>query len=115
MAFVVLHPGHVSKWKGRHAEFERDLKGHAKNRLPGFACPEWVQVVPELPVSFCLHRSSFGAVLKRRSENVDGKDTENGIAEECGKALDLLVRCQCVIDILEFNCLIHQTSMFSVT
>jgi acyl-coenzyme A synthetase/AMP-(fatty) acid ligase len=51
MAFVVLHPGHISKWKGRHAEFERDLKEHAKNRLPGFACPEWVQVVPELPVS----------------------------------------------------------------
>lgn len=52
MAFVVLHPEHVSKWKGRHPDFERDLKEHAKKRLPGFSCPEWVQVVPELPVGF---------------------------------------------------------------
>jgi non-ribosomal peptide synthetase component E (peptide arylation enzyme) len=51
MAFVVIHPDHVSKWKGRYREFEKDLEGHAKKRLPGFACPEWVEVVPELPVS----------------------------------------------------------------
>jgi len=51
MAFVVLHPQHESRWKNRHADFEASLKDHAKSRLPGFACPEWVEIVPELPVS----------------------------------------------------------------
>ena len=51
MAFVVLYPDHVLHWKGRRLEFEKDLKAHAKERLPGFACPEWVEIVPELPVS----------------------------------------------------------------
>lgn len=51
MAFVILHPQHAAKWAGRYNEFGRDLKDHAKARLPGFACPEWVEVVPELPVS----------------------------------------------------------------
>jgi acyl-CoA synthetase (AMP-forming)/AMP-acid ligase II len=50
MAFVVLHPDHVSKWKERHVEFEKDLKAHAKKRLPGFACPEWVEIISEFPV-----------------------------------------------------------------
>lgn len=54
MAFVILHPQHASKWTGRHSEFSADLKKHAKSRLPGFACPEWVEVVPELPVSKAL-------------------------------------------------------------
>lgn len=51
MAFVVLHPQHAPTWKGRQNVFEKDLKDHAKARLPGFACPEWVEIVPELPVS----------------------------------------------------------------
>ncbi len=51
MAFVILHPQHATKWVGRHHEFGKDLKEHAKRCLPGFACPEWVEVVPELPVS----------------------------------------------------------------
>lgn len=51
MAFVVLHPQHVAKWKGRHADFFESLKTHAKTRLPGFACPEWCEVVPDLPVN----------------------------------------------------------------
>ena len=51
MAFVVIHPDHASKWKGHHEDFEKDLKAYAKKRLPGFACPEWVEVVSELPVS----------------------------------------------------------------
>ena len=54
MAFVVLHPQVVSSWKGRHNDFAKELKAHAKERLPGFACPEWVKVVQELPVSFFL-------------------------------------------------------------
>lgn len=56
MAFVILHPQHVAKWAGRHHEFGDDLKKHAKARLPGFACPEWVEVVPELPVSSMFFR-----------------------------------------------------------
>jgi len=51
MAFVVLHPHHSPNWKGRHDEFSKELKDFAKTRLPGFACPEWVEIVPELPVS----------------------------------------------------------------
>ena len=51
IAFVVLHPQHACHWGGRHHEFANDLKEHAKSRLPGFARPEWVEVVPELPVS----------------------------------------------------------------
>jgi hypothetical protein len=54
MAFVILHPQHRSRWNGRHNEFAEDLKKHAKTRLPGFACPEWVEVVQELPVRIFL-------------------------------------------------------------
>lgn len=60
MAFVILHPQKAAKWKSRHAEFEQDLKKHARSRLPGFACPEWVSVVDELPVSV----SSYVPVAK---------------------------------------------------
>jgi acyl-coenzyme A synthetase/AMP-(fatty) acid ligase len=58
MAFAILHPQHASKWKGRHEEFAKDLIAHAKKKLPGFACPEWVEVVPELP------KTSTGKILK---------------------------------------------------
>ena len=51
MAFVILHPQRATQWAGRHAAFADALKKHARARLPGFACPEWVQVVEELPVS----------------------------------------------------------------
>ncbi|KAF4572776.1 hypothetical protein EYR36_007286 [Pleurotus pulmonarius] len=71
MAFVILHPQHAEKWAGRHAEFERDLKEHAKQRLPGFACPEWVEVVPDLP------KTSTGKILKtelrKRVNNMKAK------------------------------------------
>ncbi|CAE6449195.1 unnamed protein product [Rhizoctonia solani] len=58
MAYVILHGHKAGKWKGKHAEFEADLKEHAKKRLPGFACPEWVEVVPELP------KTSTGKIQK---------------------------------------------------
>ncbi|KAF8621803.1 hypothetical protein AX15_007479 [Amanita polypyramis BW_CC] len=58
MAFVTLRPEHAHLWKGRHHEFELDLKKHAKTRLPGFACPEWVVIVPELP------KTSTGKIVK---------------------------------------------------
>ncbi|KAG6911847.1 hypothetical protein DXG01_000094 [Tephrocybe rancida] len=49
---IIISGGeHAAKWVGRHEQFETDLKKHAKARLPGFACPEWVEVVPDLPVS----------------------------------------------------------------
>ena len=66
MAFVILRPGARKQWgaagdsangqkdangKQEPSAFERELKAYAKGRLPGFACPEWVEVVDELPVS----------------------------------------------------------------
>jgi acyl-CoA synthetase (AMP-forming)/AMP-acid ligase II len=59
MAFVVLHPRLVSSWKGRHNDFAKELKAHAKERLPGFACPEWVEIVQELPVSFVFYCDEY--------------------------------------------------------
>jgi acyl-coenzyme A synthetase/AMP-(fatty) acid ligase len=49
MAFVLLQPAAIKKWNGHHDEFEQELKNHTKGRLPGFARPEWVRVVDELP------------------------------------------------------------------
>jgi hypothetical protein len=55
MAFVILREQHKDEWHGRHDAFANDLKQHARKRLPGFACPEWVQVVDQLPVRLlCL-------------------------------------------------------------
>ena len=50
-AFVVLTPSAELQYATKHDVFERDLKAFAKGRLPGFACPEWVRVLDELPVS----------------------------------------------------------------
>jgi acyl-coenzyme A synthetase/AMP-(fatty) acid ligase len=49
MAFVILKSSAASKWANQHTEFEKELKAFAKTKLPGFACPEWVRVVDELP------------------------------------------------------------------
>lgn len=48
-AFVVLKPG--SKWHGKHAEFETELKTFGRKKLSAFAVPEWIEVVApeELP------------------------------------------------------------------
>ncbi|KAH9950242.1 acetyl-CoA synthetase-like protein [Amylocystis lapponica] len=58
MAFVILHPHSKQKWADRHGEFADALKRHARARLPGFACPEWVQIVEELP------KTSTGKIQK---------------------------------------------------
>ncbi|KAJ3542282.1 hypothetical protein NM688_g5987 [Phlebia brevispora] len=58
MAFVILRTDAAKRWAGKHAEFAADLKRHARSRLPGFACPEWVQVVEELP------KTSTGKIQK---------------------------------------------------
>jgi len=67
MAFVVLHPHHSSTWKGRHDEFSKELKDFAKTRLSGFACPEWVEIVPELP------KTSTGKILKLELRKIVAK------------------------------------------
>ncbi|GAA5932475.1 hypothetical protein JCM3775_005929 [Rhodotorula graminis] len=57
-AVVVLKPG--SKWHGKHAEFEADLKGALRGKISAFAIPEWVEVVKpeELP------KTSTGKIQK---------------------------------------------------
>jgi hypothetical protein len=50
MAYVILHTKSAERWAGKHAEFSLVLKTHARGRLPGFAIPEWIVVVKELPV-----------------------------------------------------------------
>jgi acyl-coenzyme A synthetase/AMP-(fatty) acid ligase len=58
MALVLLRPVAAAKWASRHGDFEAELKRHARTRLPGFACPEWVRVVEELP------KTSTGKIQK---------------------------------------------------
>ncbi|KIM67169.1 hypothetical protein SCLCIDRAFT_1210660 [Scleroderma citrinum Foug A] len=58
MAFIILRPQFASQWAENHSGFETELKNHARESLPGFACPEWVQVVNELP------KTSTGKILK---------------------------------------------------
>ena len=50
MAYVILHTESARRWAGKHPEFSSALKAHARQRLPGFATPEWVVIVEELPV-----------------------------------------------------------------
>lgn len=49
MAFVVLHFDSAKKYEEDVIKFVESLGKHAKERLPGFARPEWVEVVEELP------------------------------------------------------------------
>jgi acyl-coenzyme A synthetase/AMP-(fatty) acid ligase len=67
MAFVILRPQAVSRWAGKDVEFEADLKKHARGRLPGFACPEWVKMVEELP------KTSTGKIQKVRLRQMIAK------------------------------------------
>jgi hypothetical protein len=60
MAFVILKTDAATKWAGRHDDFGVELKRHARSRLPGFACPEWVKVVNELPVRYYLELAVKG-------------------------------------------------------
>lgn len=55
-AFVILRD--AAKWDGKPAEFEVELKEFSRPRLPGFARPEWVEVVPALP------KTSTGKIQK---------------------------------------------------
>ncbi|CCM00518.1 uncharacterized protein FIBRA_02552 [Fibroporia radiculosa] len=82
MAFVTLQPQGAPKWSGRHDAFVDDLKKHARTRLPGFACPEWVEIVDELPVRIpvlLIITVAVDAVLLL--ENINGKDTKSRAAQ----------------------------------
>ncbi len=115
MAFVILHSQKAEKWAGRHAEFEKDLKAHARKRLPGFACPEWVVVVPELPVSaaFRYLRVAEGGTLScgcdeaddGRAENVDREDSEGRASQDDRQALDTFWRANTVLGSLGYSSL----------
>jgi len=66
-AFVILTPEGNKKWGSRHEDFADALKKHARARLPGFACPEWVRVVDELP------KTSTGKILKTSLRGIVAK------------------------------------------
>ncbi len=63
MAFVILRNEAKAKWHNRHHAFEAELKKHARARLPGFACPEWVEIADDLPVSLLCYVLS-GRIMK---------------------------------------------------
>ncbi|KAG9058685.1 hypothetical protein FS842_006022 [Serendipita sp. 407] len=58
MAWVILRPQAVEKWKSRESQFEEELKQFAKAKLPGFAVPGYVVIVNELP------KTSTGKIQK---------------------------------------------------
>ncbi|KAJ7485449.1 hypothetical protein FB451DRAFT_1168719 [Mycena latifolia] len=62
-AFVMLKSHATTKWQGRHEAFSDELKTYAKSRLPGFARPNWVQVVQELPKT-STGKIIFGRLLQ---------------------------------------------------
>jgi hypothetical protein len=76
MAFVLLRPQACSKWKGKDAEIEIELKKFSRPKLPGFARPEWVQVVDELPVDLLaillLYCSAYVEYVE--IENIHGQN-----------------------------------------
>ncbi|KAG8949641.1 hypothetical protein FRC04_008387 [Tulasnella sp. 424] len=71
MAFVVLHLDSAKKYEEDVIKFVESLAKHAKDRLPGFARPEWVEVVEELP------KTSTGKIQKNvLRERVKEKEKE---------------------------------------
>ncbi|KAM0793453.1 hypothetical protein ACM66B_000896 [Microbotryomycetes sp. NB124-2] len=55
-AFVVLREG--SSWHGKQVEFEKELKKFSRGKMPAFAIPEWVELVP------ALEKTSTGKIQK---------------------------------------------------
>ena len=80
-AYVILHTESAQRWAGKHAEFSTALKAHARQRLPGFATPEWVVIVEELPVCPFRYAHPHGIFKRQSLENVNRKDHENGSAQ----------------------------------
>ena len=89
MAFVILNPQYADKWIGRYHEFSKNLKEYARTRLPGFACPEWVEVVPELPVSFerISHASVMTSIHVNVIENVYRENYQDWAPEDSCETL----------------------------
>ena len=87
MAFITLRPQYTRLWEGRHHEFEKDLKQHARARLPGFACPEWVTVVQDLPVSsyFMIQVTP----VYPTSENFHWEDRKDRTSQGCSQVVKL--------------------------
>jgi len=67
MAFVTLRPEAARQWKTKNEEFQVVLKKFARTKLPGFACPEWVQITDELP------KTSTGKILKHHLRKAAAK------------------------------------------
>ena len=81
MAYVILHTESARRWAGKHAEFSSVLKAHARQRLSGFATPEWVVIVKELPVCPFRYARPHGIFKCPSLENVNRKDYEDGFAQ----------------------------------
>lgn len=85
MAYVILYAESARRWAGKHDEFSSALRAYARGRLPGFATPEWVVVVKELPVRpiiYACHCVCCRAeTAHSNSENVNRKDNEDGLAQ----------------------------------
>lgn len=84
MAFVILKTECKQKWNGKDDAFAVELKKHAKQKLPGFACPEWVKIVDGLPVSANYPNDVTLGLFTRRgvAENIYRKDTEGPAAQD---------------------------------
>lgn len=81
MAYVILHTESARRWAGKHAEFSSVLRAHARQRLPGFAIPQWVVIVEELPVCPFRYARPYGIFIRQPLENVNRKDHEDGFAQ----------------------------------
>ena len=94
MAFVILHVESAKRWADKLVEFAVELKAHARERLPGFALPEWVAVVEELPVrprhiydfraSVHLSKTRFRTPRKRPPGRSKRRSCENGL-QSCNR------------------------------
>jgi len=49
-AFIVFNREGQREWADSPKEFEAHLKASLKGKLPGFAIPEWIYIVKDLPV-----------------------------------------------------------------
>ena len=98
MAFVILHVESAKRWADKLVEFAVELKAHARERLPGFALPEWVAVVEELPVR-SRHIYDFRASTSQQRdfalpENVHREDPKSGLAKTSCKAVTVVAAVQ---------------------
>jgi acyl-CoA synthetase (AMP-forming)/AMP-acid ligase II len=57
-SFIIIRPHSADKWLRNPDQFAVELKAFCKPLLPGFARPEWVEIVTELP------KTSTGKIQK---------------------------------------------------